>query len=322
MIGIPELCTHISTIKRGHYGLLDADAKLGILRELASQAIVTDLFRAKLDEYIEQRHTLEATRREEVRKKKDEKEHLKPESDVNDVVDRRSVESTGSNLNVTTTGNRVKQSVDAEDKISGAGSPDGNHALESRDNKLVNGTLKKSSKKQKIEVKELAENVKQPSEEAYKIAQQGQRDDKMEPKKKSKEQRKESFERELEKWPIQTNPLGKDRNYNRYWWFRRDGRLFVESSDSKQWGYYSAHEEVDALMGSLNCKGIRERALHAQLQNSYNRICVEMQKKLKDTAHKIAMEEAVVRRSTRVRAPPRDNPAEAFLRYVNKWKEE
>lgn len=182
--------------------------------------------------------------------------------------------------------------------------------------------MKKSSKKQKIEVKELAENVKQPSEEAYKIAQQGQRDDKMEPKKKSKEQRKESFERELEKWPIQTNPLGKDRNYNRYWWFRRDGRLFVESSDSKQWGYYSAHEEVDALMGSLNCKGIRERALHAQLQNSYNRICVEMQKKLKDTAHKIAMEEAVVRRSTRVRAPPRDNPAEAFLRYVNKWKEE
>lgn len=48
----------------------------------------------------------------------------------------------------------------------------------------------------------------------------------------------------------------------------------------------------------------------------------EMQKRSKDLVDKIAVEEAVVRRSTRVRAPPRDNPANAFLRYVNKWKEE
>lgn len=37
---------------------------------------------------------------------------------------------------------------------------------------------------------------------------------------------------------------------------------------------------------------------------------------------KIAVEEAVLRRSTRVRAPPRDNPALAFLKYENKWKED
>lgn len=55
---------------------------------------------------------------------------------------------------------------------------------------------------------------------------------------------KEYFEREMEKRVISTNPLGKDRYYNRYWWFRRDGRIFVESSDSKQWGYYSSKEEV------------------------------------------------------------------------------
>ena len=47
-----------------------------------------------------------------------------------------------------------------------------------------------------------------------------------------------------------------------------------------------------------------------------------MQKRSKEVAHKIAMEEAVVRRSTRVRAPPRENPALAFLKYVNKWKED
>lgn len=37
---------------------------------------------------------------------------------------------------------------------------------------------------------------------------------------------------------------------------------------------------------------------------------------------KIAAEEAVLRRSTRVRATPRENSANSFLRYVNKWKED
>lgn len=48
----------------------------------------------------------------------------------------------------------------------------------------------------------------------------------------------------MEKRFVRTSPLGKDRHYNRYWWFRRDGRIFVESSDSKEWGYYSSKEEV------------------------------------------------------------------------------
>lgn len=52
------------------------------------------------------------------------------------------------------------------------------------------------------------------------------------------------FERELEKRVLRANSLGKDRNYDRYWWFRWDGRIFVESSDSKIWGYYSSKEEV------------------------------------------------------------------------------
>lgn len=148
-------------------------------------------------------------------------------------------------------------------------------------------------------------------------------DDKKEAsEKKSKEQRKEYFAREIEKRVIRTSPLGKDRDYTRYWWFQRDGRIFVESSDSRQWGYYSSKEELEALMGSLNCKGERECALKKQLAKFYDRICLGLQKRLKDLAYKIAAEEAVLRRSTRVRAPPRENPANAFLKYVNKWKEE
>lgn len=62
---------------------------------------------------------------------------------------------------------------------------------------------------------------------------------------------REYYEREMEKRAIKTNPLGKDRNHNRYWWFRRDGRIFVESSDSKEWGYYSSMEEVSELIVSI-----------------------------------------------------------------------
>lgn len=54
----------------------------------------------------------------------------------------------------------------------------------------------------------------------------------------------EQLEREIEKNYIRTTPLGKDRFHNRYWFFFREGRLFVESDDSARWGYYSAKEEV------------------------------------------------------------------------------
>lgn len=66
---------------------------------------------------------------------------------------------------------------------------------------------------------------------------------------------KDTLEQELEKLSIRTSSLGVDRNYNRYWFFRREGRLFVESSDSKQWGYYTTKEEVIILVTitALSC---------------------------------------------------------------------
>ncbi|TVU29702.1 hypothetical protein EJB05_21281, partial [Eragrostis curvula] len=129
------------------------------------------------------------------------------------------------------------------------------------------------------------------------------------------------LETENEKLSIRSSPLGKDRNYCRYWFFRREGRLFVETADSKEWGYYSTKEELDALMGSLNVKGIRERALKRQLEKLYSKISYALEKRTKDIAHKMLLEEAVLRRSTRVRAQPKDNPSMAFLKYVNKWKD-
>ncbi|KAB8095420.1 hypothetical protein EE612_023487, partial [Oryza sativa] len=126
---------------------------------------------------------------------------------------------------------------------------------------------------------------------------------------------------EMEKQSVQSNSLGKDRYYNRYWFFRHEGRLFVESADSKEWGYYSTKEELDALIGSLNVKGIRERALKRQLDKFYNTISNALEKRTKDVTQKMLLQEAALRRSSRVQAQPRDNPSMLFLKYVNKWKE-
>lgn len=90
MIGNPELSASTATIKRGHYGLLDTHVKLGIFCELVNQSLESNIFKEKLDEIIEQRQALGATRRgealEEGRKKREEKERLKSETLSNGLV--------------------------------------------------------------------------------------------------------------------------------------------------------------------------------------------------------------------------------------------
>ncbi|XP_022739782.1 DDT domain-containing protein DDB_G0282237 isoform X2 [Durio zibethinus] len=321
MINTTELCSSMTTIKRGNYGRLDTNAKLGVLLELVSHALETDLIRGKLDEHIEQRQALGATRRGEAlefaRKKREEKEKLKGESGADGLVKENSMESTGSNPHITENENPMIENGEmVEDVIS---SRQSNVFY----NRRQLDCPEKTEEKQNVDSKAKSENrTNSTDREAQKQLTGEKREAEDKKSKEKREQRREYFEREMEKRSIRTNPLGKDRDYNRYWWFKRDGRIFVESSDAKQWGYYSTKEEVDALIGSLNCKGERERALRKQLEKFYGKICLELQKRSKDLAHKIALEEAVLRRSTRVRAPPRENPANAFLKYANKWKED
>ncbi|GAB2277664.1 hypothetical protein Dimus_012369 [Dionaea muscipula] len=288
----PALSTNIATIKRGHYGRLDAQIKLSILQELVTHALATDLFKVKLDEGIEQWQALAASKRgealEDGRKRREAKERLKAESEANGPLPG----SPGS----------VGNSTDEAAKVNLS---DANGAVENfsqQKHSLENG-----------------DSVHEPSSGLRKMTKQL-----MEEMEKNKEQRREDLEREMEKHLIRTIPLGKDREYNRYWFFRRDGRVFVESADFELWGYYNTKEQLDAFMGSLNPKGQRERALQKQLEKHYQKICMEMQKRNKDTTTQKAagVEESIVRRSSRVRAPPRENPAVAFLKYVNKWKED
>uniref|UniRef100_A0A7C9A3I4 DDT domain-containing protein n=2 Tax=Opuntia streptacantha TaxID=393608 RepID=A0A7C9A3I4_OPUST len=285
MTSISDLTTHIPTIKRGHYGLLDTPIKLRILKELVDRAIATDVVREKLDEYLEERHALAAAKRgealEEGKKKREAKERLRAVSETNGAV----LEPNSDTVENLCNGQNLGNGTIAEKMSS-----DQNHSLSNGESDHPGGGLREKTKK-------LLEELER-----------------------SKEQRKEFLEKEMEKRVIRTNTLGKDRDYNRYWFFRRDGRVFVESSDSSQWGYYNSKEELDALMGSLNPKGERERALKKQLEKHYPRICKELQKRSKDIDQKIGIEDSVVRRSTRVRASPKDNPALAFLKYSNKWK--
>ncbi|KAG0450123.1 hypothetical protein HPP92_027054 [Vanilla planifolia] len=122
----------------------------------------------------------------------------------------------------------------------------------------------------------------------------------------------ENLQKEIEKLFNCINCLGKDRNHNRYWFFRREGRLFVETLDSSKWGYYSTKEE----------DSMRERDLKRHLEKCYMKISTALQKRSKDVAQKALVEEGELRRSTRVRDKPRFNPAMAFLRYVNRWRED
>lgn len=87
MINIPRLRNFEATIKRGHYGLVDVNAKLEILCELVNQALETAVFRDKMDKILEQRHELGASKREEAledgRKRREKKERLKADSESN-----------------------------------------------------------------------------------------------------------------------------------------------------------------------------------------------------------------------------------------------
>ncbi|KAG8082084.1 hypothetical protein GUJ93_ZPchr0014g47070 [Zizania palustris] len=122
------------------------------------------------------------------------------------------------------------------------------------------------------------------------------------------------LETEMEKQSIQSYSFGKDRFYNRYWFFRREGRIFVESAGCKEWGYYSTKEELDGLIGSLNVNGIRERALKRQINKFYDKISNALEKRSKDVAQEMLHEGAVLRRSSRVQAQPKDNPSMSFLK--------
>uniref|UniRef100_A0A0D9W599 DDT domain-containing protein n=1 Tax=Leersia perrieri TaxID=77586 RepID=A0A0D9W599_9ORYZ len=250
-----EFSSSLSTVRRGHYGLVHTAVKLQILRELVDEAVTTSAVRQSIAEKIDQQQAIAASKRELARNKKEEKN-----ADMEGVTEKEMSQTDAvKNVNLTLNGQVVEKERKEKKNINA--------------NKMGEGKM-----------------------------------------------HLECLGTEMDKQSIQSSSLGKDRSYNRYWFFGDEGRLFVESADFKVWGYYSTKEELDALIGSLNVKGIRERALKQQLDKFYNTISNALEKRMKDNSQKILLEEVVLRRSSRVLSQPKDNPSMSFLKYVNKWK--
>eukprot|EP01114_Cavostelium_apophysatum_P019944 TRINITY_DN6562_c0_g1_i1.p1 TRINITY_DN6562_c0_g1~~TRINITY_DN6562_c0_g1_i1.p1 ORF type:complete len:586 (+),score=161.04 TRINITY_DN6562_c0_g1_i1:102-1859(+) len=90
----------------------------------------------------------------------------------------------------------------------------------------------------------------------------------------------ENFDNKASQHFVRIEPIGVDRDHNRYYYFPDSGgRLFVESPNPKgnpTWSYYSHKEEMDALLDYLDVRGVREKELKQNLMHKYNRINVEI----------------------------------------------
>ncbi|GJN02878.1 hypothetical protein PR202_ga20267 [Eleusine coracana subsp. coracana] len=202
VMGNEEFSCKLSTVRRGHYGLLETGLKLKILRVLVDEAIATSAVRVEINEQIDQRQAFAAAKREDFRKNR--KEYM---------LNMRGVEE-----------NRTNQSDTTQNDT-------GSYQHGGKEHKDLNS--------------------------------------------------------------FSTSKTG-------------DGKMYL----------------LDALLGSLNTKGIRERELKRQLSKSYDNISNALEKRMKDVEQKPSREEAVLRRSTRVHAQPKDdNTSMSFLKYINKWKQ-
>lgn len=339
---VGKLLGHLETIKGGVYSELDPRAKLDILHELVNRAITSDVIRGQLDEYIEEWHALAARKREEqIEESRRKKEHLKQlNGQGKDDPDENATKEIGDNDGAMDASDTEVQKcapgengLVSDDAVREGSNENGVKDIpeihyENGDSNHSQTTLRQAALKQKLDAKAAEEREKEMARTEEQKKMQEKRKAKAEIMKEQKlreqralemQKRQEQLDREIEKRFIRTNSLGRDKAYNRYWFFRREGRIFVEKQDSTWWGYYSAKEELDGLIGSLNPKGERERALQRQLEKHYLKISTAMQRRSKDIAQKFAIEEAALRRSTRVRSQPKA-AATGFLAYVNKHR--
>jgi hypothetical protein len=93
----------------------------------------------------------------------------------------------------------------------------------------------------------------------------------------------EAMEEQLGRHALRRAPLGYDRRYRRYWWGLGGHRaaLFVEDGDGGNgnvWGQYDTVEAVEALLESMDRRGVRERALAEALEKQLQAITAGMRK--------------------------------------------
>lgn len=294
-----EFANHIANIKHGKYFSLHVHDKLEILSNLINQAITTESIKGEVDDCIQKQIELKADKREEdleeIRKKREAK-RLKKETNSEIIL--------GSMNSDEKPSMEVPSSCPSVHQSNGGSKLD---VLASRRAIMMRNLALEKEKEivKRKELQKMREESRAKAEEAK--------------ERNLKRKRNELFELEMEKLQRWPNSLGKDRDYNTYWFFKRDGRLFVQSLDDKNWGFYSSKEELDSLICSLNPKGVRELALKNRLEKYYTSICTAFQKRSKQIIRKAKLEDtSVLRRSIRVSAPQKnEQDAPSFLKYVN-----
>ncbi|XP_024538451.1 bromodomain adjacent to zinc finger domain protein 1A [Selaginella moellendorffii] len=300
--GPQKLKPYLSTIRTDCYSRLPVLSKLEIFEELIERAINTTAIRSHLDENIEEFESLSAQRRGEglpisMRKGSRFTEKAKATEslengcteDVSECKPKECLHENGCLIGWLKKGKRKRN-----------GNADANGVKREYSARCLffNSSRQTLFRCNRVEL----HDEREPQTEKERAESELQK-------------RLEHLDRELEKCTIRMSPLGRDRNYNRYWFFHREGRIFVESEDANSWSFYSSKKELDELQESLNPKGAREKALRDQIESTYTRISTSMQKRSKDVAQRIALEEANIRRSLRVQSAPRPT---GFLAYVNK----
>ncbi|KAL2653139.1 hypothetical protein R1flu_021267 [Riccia fluitans] len=344
LINKEKMSKSVPTIRHGNYKQIAVNEKLEILQELVDRSLGCSIIRAQLEENIEEQQVLAARKRGQAAEDSKIKKQLKPSSNgTADVVTEASGNSRdGENMDVDEgvcsadekgevkiedNGQAIGWKTKGKRKIGGSHSPiSGTVELkkeEEQESKPLSKSRPAASKgKESTKLIEDQDKGREGTGDIKKTYQKRKVHTETPSDKSAQDQmlaeshrKQEQIDRELEKRSIRTSPLGKDRERNVYWYFNREGRLFVEDKDSTRWGYYSAKEELDALLGSLNPKGVRERQLQKQLQKHYLKISHALTRRSKEIAQRVAGEENNVRRSLRVRTAPR---LTGFLAYENK----
>ena len=109
-------------------------------------------------------------------------------------------------------------------------------------------------------------------------------------------------------------PLGKDRDYNTYWYIPPIGyRIFIETNT--EWIYLDTKMEVDQLIGYLNEKGERECVLKERLVKLREDILTSI-----EGYFELLLLSTEIRRSTRMAAMVKHK--QSFMAYVNSYLKE
>lgn len=339
--GFEKLAIHSSTIGKGNYKLLEPFVKLEILSQLADCALGSTAIREQLDVYIEEKQAIASQKRKEDLEKSKQAQELIKQAQIASTTPDMAGETVASeppkdeqegededDEGSDSDGGTDNDVLSTDKKVHSNGLPNGAH--ENGDSEeataLAAGCSRQLALKLKAEQKQAEDLEKEKKrieelkklQEIRKVKFEAVKERKLQEKKMLElQKRQEHLEREIEKRVIRTHPLGKDRDHNKYWFFAREGRIFVEDRDLSKWGYYSAKEELEALYGSLNPKGIRERALQRQLEKHYNKISDALQRRSKDIAQRVALEDSSVRRSSRGKTAPQQTVENI---YRNKYR--